>query len=123
MRITSAGNVGIGTTVPKRGLHLSGSNSVGSPEFQITNTSMVSGGQNFNIAADITGTNFWKIRTLTDDSTALVPSLWRSKRVLATSASGRRVPALLCVAGQCLETPCFRFADVDVEKFAYGDPV
>ncbi|KHO48138.1 MAG: hypothetical protein QT00_C0001G0151 [archaeon GW2011_AR5] len=63
----ATGSVGIGTTSPQRGLHLNGSNSVGSPEFVISNTDMVSGGRNFNIEADTTGTDFWALRTLTDD--------------------------------------------------------
>src|SRR3989338_58227 len=63
----ATGSVGIGTTSPQRGLHLNGSNSVGSPEFVISNTDIVSGGRNFNIEADTTGTDFWALRTLTDD--------------------------------------------------------
>ena len=70
MTILNTGNVGIGTTTPARGLHLYGSNSVGSPELEISNTSMVTGAKNFNIAADTTGTDHWDIRTLSDDSNA-----------------------------------------------------
>jgi len=65
MRITGGGLVGIGTSDPKRALHISGTGA--NAEFELTNTAMASGSRNFNIwGYPANGT--WNIRTLTDDS-------------------------------------------------------
>jgi hypothetical protein len=66
MRI-SGSFVGIGTTSPKRALHISGID--GNAEFELTNTAMASGARNFNIWGN-TSDGTWNIRTLVDNSGA-----------------------------------------------------
>jgi hypothetical protein len=69
---TATDNVGIGTTTPKRNFHVS---AAAGAEVVVTSNDMASGFRNFNIAADIAGTDTWNIRTLSDDFTALGTAL------------------------------------------------
>ncbi len=63
MTFDGGGYVGIGTTTPARGLHLSG---IGGPaEFVITDTGMAAQEKNFNIWAN-PADNGWHFRTLND---------------------------------------------------------
>jgi fibronectin-binding autotransporter adhesin len=72
LTILSSGYVGIGTTTPKRNFHVS---AAAGAEVVVTSNDMASGFRNFNIAADIAGTDTWNIRTLSDDFLALGTAL------------------------------------------------